>query len=450
MRCVLPDPQILLILSALMALAACGREPEQAAKEIVEPLPQRVEGLSEPRVNQLVVADKLLEAFATPGSPSPIASEALGNVTPASQASEAQKSQRPVSFEQAMALLDNRPPWQGNYAPKLFARHPAEKYLKGMVIVLDPGHGGKSLETAGYKTGPSGVREAEVNLRVCLLLDRLLTDAGATVLLTREDETSSVADDRLKDTLERRAAFANRAGPGSAGADLFLSIHHNVSSSPTSNYSTVWFHRDPDLQQVGLDAGRLIGNALGRHLKTQVAKTGVLMNDKQMYDTGFRVLRLAKVPALVCELSFYSNPIEEQRLRDAEYNLRAAYAIYEGLCEYAYGGRPTQPLPKAAITSDKKAVAVTTKLNDGLPDSWWGSDLPRVLESTLVVECNGQRVQTTYDTKTRRLTALIPNKSIKPKNKLTVRFQNLYKHSNWPQNYTMVKSGSDYKIKPAP
>jgi|GEM_PF-280353 len=422
----------------LIHLAACGKKAPDG-EQATPPLHQRVEGLSEPRVNQLVVDDELLEAF----EPAP------GNVTPTSQASKAQKDQQPVSFDQAMALLNNRPPWDGTYAPQLFARHPAEKYLKGMVIVLDPGHGGKSLEVKGYKTGPSGVREAEVNLRVCLLLDRLLTDAGATVLLTREEETSDIADDRLKDTLERRAAFANRAGPGSTGADLFLSIHHNASSSPTSNYSTVWFHRDPDLQSVELDVGRAIGHALGRHLKTQVAKTGVLMNDKQMYDTGFRVLRLAKVPALVCELSFFSNPIEEQRLRDAEYNLRAAYAIYEGLCEYAYGGRPTQGTPKAAHLPDKKTVTITTKLNDGLPATWWGSDLSRVLESTLIVEFNGDRINTTYDTKTRKLTARIASKSIKPTNKLTVRFQNLYKHSNWPQTYTMMKSGSEYKIQVA-
>ena len=92
--------------------------------------------------------------------------------------------------------------------------------------MLDPGHGGKS-EVDGYKRGPTGVREAEINLRVARLLRKLLTDAGAHVTLTREGEVSAAADDRLDDTLRRRAQVANElARPdGGVGADLFISLH---------------------------------------------------------------------------------------------------------------------------------------------------------------------------------------------------------------------------------
>src|SRR5439155_10312669 len=104
-----------------------------------------------------------------------------------------------MSIEQAMKMLDDRPQWTVHGAIDL-PRHPAEKYLDGMTIVLDPGHGGDAWKEH-WKRGPTGVREAEINLRVGLLLGKLLRDAGAKVMLTRESDTDL--------DLDERAAMAN-------------------------------------------------------------------------------------------------------------------------------------------------------------------------------------------------------------------------------------------------
>ena len=82
-----------------------------------------------------------------------------------------------TALDQAMARLQKRDDWTERPVQQL-PRHPAEKFLRGWVIVLDPGHGG-AAHRRGYKRGPSGVREAEINLRVALLVERLLADAGA-------------------------------------------------------------------------------------------------------------------------------------------------------------------------------------------------------------------------------------------------------------------------------
>ena len=107
-----------------------------------------------------------------------------------------------------------------------------KKYLKDLTIVIDPGHGGEdggdnSTEPPGYKAGPSGAKEAHMNLRVSLLLRRLLSDAGANVVLTR-DSDSTIG-------LRERAEVANNAKrlDGQTGADLFVSVHHNASSNST-------------------------------------------------------------------------------------------------------------------------------------------------------------------------------------------------------------------------
>jgi len=103
---------------------------------------------------------------------------------------------------------------------------------------------------------------------------------------------------------------------------------------------------------VSLDVAKYVAHHLGSQMRTQVAHTSPLMSDQLMYNSGFGVLRQCDMPALLCESSFFTNLAEEQRLRDADYNLREAYGIYLGLCEYAYGGRPTQSLPTVERDGD--------------------------------------------------------------------------------------------------
>ena len=55
---------------------------------------------------------------------------------------------------------------------------PYARYLQGIRICLDPGHGGQG-HLPEYKRGPTGLREAEVNLRVAFYLRDFLSQAGA-------------------------------------------------------------------------------------------------------------------------------------------------------------------------------------------------------------------------------------------------------------------------------
>ncbi len=64
-----------------------------------------------------------------------------------------------MPLEEAMALIDGRDDWTAQ-PPINVPRHPAEKFLSGMTIVIDPGHGGEdggntSTQPTGYKAVPS-------------------------------------------------------------------------------------------------------------------------------------------------------------------------------------------------------------------------------------------------------------------------------------------------------
>ena len=327
------------------------------------------------------------------------------------------------SMDEAMALLDARAAWTDFPALDL-PRIPTETALKGMVIVLDPGHGGK--DGATDRAGPTGVREKHINLQVSLMLEKLLKDAGAHVTLTRRTD--------VEVPLERRAEIANtvkRPG-GGTGADLFVSVHHNTSKNTQTNWSSVWYHNGVDHNEVSLDVGRAIARRLGEEMRTQVAVTSPLLPDTNMYNSGFLVIRLSNVPAVLLESSFYTNPEEELRLGNPGYLLRQAWAIYAGLCDYAYLGRPTQTLPQIKTIDGKPLLE--TYLLEGLPD-WWGArDRHRTLLSTVRATVDGKMVDIDFDERTRLLRVPLPttgNGTVE----VQLNHQNLFKHSNWPADY---------------
>lgn len=344
----------------------------------------------------------------------------------------------PMSLSEALELVDNRAAWT-DFPSIDVPRHPTEKYLKDLTIVIDPGHGGTNggrYATRPSNRGPTGVREADMNLRVGLLLERLLKDAGVNVIMTR------TGDDTID--LKERAEVANNAKrlDGGIGADLFISIHHNTGGgNKDANYTTVWYHGQVDEAEPDLDAARHVAHWIGDLLHTQWTKTSPLLSDQLMYPNGFGVLNSCNVPAFLCEASFYSNAAEEQRLRDSGYNLREAYAMYRGLCEWAYQGRPTQSSP--IITTQGSEIVAAIELNDGLPVEWWGHERNRIIRSTIKVTLDDQPIDFKFDEKTKLLTATLPQPSAtqpstKPSQRiLGVHHANMFKHHNWPQRYQL-------------
>lgn len=347
-------------------------------------------------------------------------------------------AETPAPLDQALERLDLRDDWKSR--PDLeFPRHPAERFLEGWVIALDPGHGGDA-HRPGYKRGPTGVREADVNWRVAVLLERLLMDAGVHVVMTRHGDYDI--------GLRERAEIANnvRRPDGGTGADLFISLHHNATGNPETNYTSVWFHGEADWSEPDLDIARYTALSLFRFLRTDTGLTSYLMSDQQMYRGGFGVLRRTRVPAILLESSFHTSPAEEQRLRDSFYNLREAYAVYVALCEYAYGGRPTQSGPEFEVADG--SIALSFEIDDGLPKNWWGANRNRTLTSSLQLFLDDEEIASSFDPETNALTATFPlpehkNDETTSRHILRIHHANFSKNHNWPQRYLLEITRAD-------
>jgi N-acetylmuramoyl-L-alanine amidase len=308
-----------------------------------------------------------------------------------------------------------------------FEAPPYAGYLKGMKICLDPGHGGEA-HRKNYKRGPTGLREAEVNLRVAQFLREFLEAHGVKVFMTRREDVCLSEDDNEDQRLRTEVANEN-------DCDLFLSIHHNANdANPNANFSSVWYHDDPDHSPASLDVARCLAIALSDELRLPQQLGCPLMSDLLMFPrSGFGVLRRARVPAILCEGSFHSNPDEERRLRDPEYNRREAYAMFVALSRYAYGGIPRAKLaePADGVVAESGTKDVKIELDDGIRSrKSWGWDRPLILRDSIVVQLGKKELPFSYDEQSNQIAVQLPRRLPLGALQLQVQFENLFKHSN--------------------
>lgn len=215
-------------------------------------------------------------------------------------------------------------------SPVSFFSARQNKPLSGVTICIDPGHGGQRDEP-GYTGGTVGVvtkqTESDVNLRVALLLRQYLQVAGANVVMTRISDDRCQGGACLRDELDFRTNTAKRAG-----ADYFISVHHNETSSRETNYTSVFFPKARAGSSVPLaqNISNAVSSALG--IKNVGAKSG-----------DYRVLnQLNGIPGCIVEASFMSNPKEDLNLANLAYNKREARAIATGVLNYFIAAKGTQ------------------------------------------------------------------------------------------------------------
>lgn len=295
--------------------------------------------------------------------------------------------------------------------PADFSPHPNERWLRGRRIGLDPGHGAESDALKQL--------EADANLAVALELTQFLERAGATVLLSRRKDEAVPLERRAPAVIER-------------GAEVFVSLHHNAGGE-SANYTSTWYHQDPDRQPADLDLARHVQHRVMEALRTPASVPTPILSDRLIYEkTGFAVLRTATVPAILCEASFYTHPEEAQRLRDREYLRREAYGYYLGLVDYFQAGTPRLRLERLEQTGADTSVVVF--FDDGLrARGGWGSEEHRVLPSSISLTVGGRARAFEYDRSTSLLRFLVSSRDLRQT--LEIRFQNVYKHSNFPTRF---------------
>ncbi|RMD86436.1 MAG: hypothetical protein D6813_14930 [Calditrichaeota bacterium] len=302
---------------------------------------------------------------------------------------------------------------------------PYAHYLSRFKIALDPGHGGMA-HLPDYKRGPTGKREAIMNLNVARFLKEFLQLAGAQVILTRQgDEFVSLQD---------RVEIAEKAG-----CDFIISLHHNFSKNPSTNFAAVFYHLYPDYSPLSMDLARNIYFGLVEALHLPQISIEGLLSDKLIYPAGFGLLRRAKIPAILVESSFYSNPREEKRLMDWRYNRREAYGIFLGLARWAAGGIPRAERVEPQKIARNKRRKIVYRLYDGLEERGGrtaGKLLIFAQSVTALIDSMKVPVKLSEDL---RYAVFVPDSGLNNGLHFTrLNLQNLYKNHNFPKRDTLI------------
>lgn len=280
--------------------------------------------------------------------------------------------------------------------PFHFEPPPYTRHLEGFKICLDPGHGGQG-HILDYKRGPTGVREAEVNLRVASHLREMLQKVGATVIMTRVDDSYV--------SLSRRSQISNENS-----ADFFISLHHNGIDNPKVNYTSTWYHGDADESRHSLDLARYVQQGVSDALQLPTSPASGLYSDKLITASGFGVLRMTECPAVLCEASFLSNPEEEARLQEDDYLRKEAYGYFLGIARYVEGGFPKGVLvePKHDSVIQAKTPRLQIQIMDGLHERGaWMLKRQQIFTDSIRVKVDNVDVPYHYDRGTDQITVSI-------------------------------------------
>ena len=179
--------------------------------------------------------------------------------------------------------------------------------LLDRVIYLDPGHGGKD-PGAMYKD----IKESDINLEITLELEKELSKMGAIVYLTRDGDydLSTSEYNRKRNDLSRKAALINNSD-----AELYLTIHLNSVNSSTWYGAQVFYD---DINSKNVEIANIMQEELKRTLKT---------NRKYKEIKDIYLNRHVKVPGVLIEAGFLSNPNERYLLQNENYQKKLAKSI---------------------------------------------------------------------------------------------------------------------------
>ncbi|ANF97391.1 hypothetical protein AR543_16195 [Paenibacillus bovis] len=171
------------------------------------------------------------------------------------------------------------------------------------VVVIDAGHGYQDPGAIGSQT-----TEKKLNLGLALKVEALLKDdPNIDVILTRSDDTFLELKERVK--------VAEKLN-----ADVFVSIHANSSGSSAASGTETYYQRS---------SSKKLAQTIHKYF---VAATG--FKDRGVQYGNFHVIRETTMPAVLLEVGFISNKVEESKMMDSAKQDQIAASVVKGIKEY--------------------------------------------------------------------------------------------------------------------
>jgi len=193
---------------------------------------------------------------------------------------------------------------------------PLPKTAQGVVICIDPGHGGSD---PGARGPYIDIPEKDITLSIGMMVYAELKKAGLNPIMTRytdRDVLSPDASDSME--LQARVDIAEKAK-----ARAFISIHINASPNRYLDGIMTFYHKDTDYP-------------LAFAIHSQLASLGIF-RDRGIRKADFYVLRKTTMPSVLVELGFISNKDDAMKLASLSVRRKLARAIARGIIDFLSG-----------------------------------------------------------------------------------------------------------------
>lgn len=186
--------------------------------------------------------------------------------------------------------------------------------LLGIVITIDPGHGGRDPGTM-YNS----IKEKDLNLEISRALEKELTKNGAIVYMIR---TSDIDLSSIYDSKKKRGDLYRRLLKIKENkSDLYLSIHINWYQSSA--------HKGAEVLYNSINKNnKILADAIMNEFKTnQKSKREIKKTNLYMYKN-------ITIPGVLIETGYLSNPTERRLLQSESYQKELAKSITNGVKNY--------------------------------------------------------------------------------------------------------------------
>lgn len=189
------------------------------------------------------------------------------------------------------------------------------------VILIDPGHGGID----GGAKSRNGTIEKDINLAISFKLKSKLEEKGYKVAMTREEdiglyENGKTVKNKKREDLAKRVELKTITN-----CDLFISIHQNMFPQAKTKGAQVWYAHNEESKKLA--------NVIQESLKNNLDENNHRVC-KPACDQ-YKILRDDyKGACVIVECGFLSNPEEEKKLKDEQYQGKIATAIANAVEQY--------------------------------------------------------------------------------------------------------------------
>ena len=205
----------------------------------------------------------------------------------------------------------------GNRAITSF--HENKTINSGRTVIIDAGHGGVD----GGATSCSGVLESNLNLKIALRLNDLMHLLGISTVMIRTEDISvytdgnTIAAKKISD-LKYRVKTVNSIPDG-----ILISIHQNYFSDGRYSGSQVFYGNNNESRYLAEHVQKALATAIDKENKRKIKKAdGIYLMDK------------IKCTGILVECGFLSNPVEDKKLQDPEYQKKLCAVISSVTSQY--------------------------------------------------------------------------------------------------------------------